>query len=191
MFYCPRQCALIHLEQRWEENRFTAEGRVLHERSDAGSSETRDGVRVERNVPLRSFRLGISGMADVIETRKSASPYPIEYKRGRPKKNRADEIQLCAQAICLEEMLGMQIHEGALFYGKNRRRKIVTFDAELRELTRKAASTTRQMLMEGKIPLPEYSPQKCNACSLLQVCQPLRPCQKGLVNRWLSRAIEE
>ena len=99
MLYCPRRCALIHIERQWSENRFTAEGRILHERTDAGGRERRAGVTIERSVPLRSLRLGVSGIADVVEIHEDNRPFPIEYKRGRPEAHRADEVQLCAQAI--------------------------------------------------------------------------------------------
>ncbi len=103
--FCPRQCALIHVERLWAENRLTAEGRVLHERTDDGRPESRDGIRILRSVHVASTALGVWGVADVVELR-VGEPYPVEYKRGRPKAHRADEVQLCAQAICLEEMTG-------------------------------------------------------------------------------------
>lgn len=148
--FCPRQCALIHIEQQWAENRYTAEGRVLHNKAHAPGRETRRHVKTLRAVPIRSFQLGVSGVADVIELHEDLSgelkPIPVEYKRGRPKAHRADEVQLCAQAMALEEMFGMQIHEGALFYGKTRRRKCVVFDAELHALTVRVATDTRALI---------------------------------------------
>ena len=191
MLYCPRQCALIHIERQWAENRFTAEGSILHERADSGSGERRGAVSIERSVALRSLRLGISGLADVIEMRQGGAPYPVEYKRGRPKAHRADEVQLCAQAMCLEEMLGIQVPEGALFYGRNRRRKVVAFDVSLRALTVRIAADTRRMLDVGETPPPVFEARKCNACSLKQICQPQSPRRAGVVHRWLKRAIEE
>ena len=125
--YCPRQCALIHVEQQWEENRQTAEGRLLHQRADQPQTELRHGIRTATAMPLASRALGISGIADVVEFH-SEQPFPVEYKRGRPKAHRADEVQLCAQALCLEEMLGRTVPEGALFYGQTHRRKAVTLD---------------------------------------------------------------
>ena len=187
--YCPRQCALIHNERQWAENRFTAEGRILHERTDAGGHERRGGVTIERSVPLRSLRLGVSGVADVVEIHDGDRPYPIEYKRGRPKAHRADEVQLCAQAICLEEMLATPVPEGALFYGRNRRRKVVSFDAELRALTERIADDTRRMLAAGETPPPEYEARKCDACSLKKVCQPRSP--RNAVDLWLAKAVED
>ena len=190
MLYCPRQCALIHIERQWAENRFTAEGRVLHERADTGSGERRGSVRIERSVALRSLRLGVSGVADVVEMHDGGRPYPVEYKRGRPKAHRADEVQLCAQAMCLEEMLGTPVAEGALFYGGNRRRKVVAFDVELRALTERVAVDTRRMLAAGETPPPEFEARKCNACSLKEACQPQSPRRSGTVDRWIMRAIE-
>ena len=189
MLFCPRQCALIHNERQWAENRFTAEGRILHQRTDGGGRERRAGVTTERSVPLRSLRLGISGVADVVEMHEDGHLYPIEYKRGRPKAHRADEVQLCAQAMCLEEMLGTPVLEGALFYGRNRRRSTVTFDAELRALTRRVADNTRRMLAAGVTPPPEYDARKCDACSLKEVCQPRKP--RSAVGLWLATAVED
>lgn len=190
MLYCPRQCALIHTERQWAENRFTAEGRILHKRTDEGVGERRRGVRIDRSVPLRSLRLGVSGIADVVEIHHGGRPYPVEYKRGRPKAHRADEVQLCAQAICLEEMLGAPVPEGALFYGRIRRRKTISFDTELRTLTERMATDTRQMIASGETPPASYAARKCNACSLNEVCQPRRPRGSGVVDRWLAEAIE-
>lgn len=189
MLYCPRRCALIHIERQWSENRFTAEGRIFHERTDAGGRERRSGVTIERSVPLRSLRLGVSGIADVVEIRSDGRPFPIEYKRGRPEAHRADEVQLCAQAICLEEMLDRPIPEGALFHGRSRRRKAVVFDAELRALTERVAADTRSLLATGDTPPPEFEARKCNACSLKEVCQPQRP--RHVVHQWLAQAIED
>lgn len=191
MLYCPRQCALIHNEKQWAENRFTAEGRVLHERVDTRGRERRGGLTTARSVPLRSLRLGVTGVADVVEMHATEPPYPVEYKRGRPKAHRADEVQLCAQAMCLEEMLDVSVIEGALFYGRNRRRKVVAFDAALRELTERVAVETRQMLLDGETPPPEYEARKCNACSLKDVCQPRRLHRSAKVVQWLAKAIED
>ena len=191
LLFCPRQCALIHNEGQWAENRFTAEGRVLHERVDDGRPESRDGVKVERSVALRSLRLGITGIADVVEIRPKQPPFPVEYKRGRPKAHRADEVQLCAQAICLEEMLGVDIPRGALFYGRTRRRKEVAFDDVLRKLTEQVASEARVLLSAGATPLPLYEKRKCNACSLQDACQPRAPLSGATIAQWLLRAIEE
>ena len=190
MLYCPRQCALIHIEQQWSENRYTAEGKILHERTDSGSGERRGTVRIERSVALRSLILGVSGVADVVEIHDGCRPYPVEYKRGRPKAHRADEVQLCAQALCLEEMLNFPVPAGALFYGRNRRRKEIQFDSDLRDLTKRVAADVRRMLAAGVTPPPEYEARKCNACSLKQECQPQNPRRPRTVARWLLRAID-
>ena len=190
MLYCPRQCALIHLEKQWAENRFTAEGRVLHTRVDSGGSESRRTVKIERSVPVRSLRLGITGLVDVVEVRAGPSLYPIEYKRGRPKRHRADEVQLCAQALCLEEMLETCVPEGALFYGQNRRRTVVIFDEELRELTERVTADTHTMLGSGRSPRPVYEPRKCANCSLMPICQPRAPQGLDVVRNWVKVSLE-
>ena len=135
--YCPRQCALIHVEQLWAESRHTAEGRLLHEKADKPKAERRKGVRTVTAMPLADTRLGITGIADVVEFHhgpQGERAFPVEYKRGRPKAHRADEVQLCAQALCLESMLGQPVEAGALYYGEARRRTDVRFDDELRQL---------------------------------------------------------
>lgn len=189
--YCPRQCALIHTEQQWAENALTAEGRLLHERVEDGGTTRRGGVATSRSVAIRSTRLGLSGIADVVETRDGGVPYPVEYKRGRPKTHRADEVQLCAQAICLEEMLGVEVPEGALYYGKNRRRQVVAFDMALRQLTEDIADGTHALLRSRRTPPAEYNPRKCGRCSLRDVCQPRQPKAARDVASWLARAIAE
>ena len=176
--FCPRQCCLIHVERLWAENRLTAEGRVLHERADGGIPESRDGVRVLRAVQVASERYGLHGVADVVELR-GRVPYPVEYKRGRPKAHRADEVQLCAQGLCLEEMTGEAVLEGAVFYGTNRRRRVVALDAELRALTRQVAAEARAALDAGVLPVPIYDPRRCEACSLLELCRPEAPREAG------------
>lgn len=184
--FCPRQCALIHVERLWAEDQATAEGRILHERVDAGGGETRPGVRIARGLQLRSFALGVAGRADVVEFHGAASvPFPVEYKRGRPKRHRADEVQLCAQALCLEEMLGVAVPEGALFYGAERRRTAVAFDAPLRALTAGIAADARAMIAAGRTPPPVAMPA-CRRCSMLEVCQPRRMQKPPRVERWLA-----
>lgn len=170
--YCPRQCALIHVEQAWAENRFTAEGRVMHVRAHEGPDEFRQGVRITRGLPVRSLRLGLSGECDVVEFHPGGLILPVEYKRGRPKAHRADEVQLCAQALCLEEMRATEISHGCLYYGERRRRTEVTFDGELRELVARSAEAVHRCMREGATPVAEYETRRCGACSLLNVCQP-------------------
>lgn len=186
--FCPRQCALIHVERLWEENRLTAEGRILHERADAGVPESRAGLRVLRSVQLASDRLGLHGVADVVELR-GGTPYPVEYKRGRPKAHRADEVQLCAQALCLEDMTGTAVPEGALFYGARRRRHIVAFDPELRDLTRQVAAEASAAMTAGTVPAPVYDPGRCESCSLNALCRPQAPrTAQGWMASRLARA---
>lgn len=191
--YCPRQCALIHLEQQWAENRQTAEGRLLHQRSDVPQVERRRGVRTVTAMPLLALGLGITGKADVVEfhaeeERERASP--VEYKRGRPKAHRADEVQLCAQALCLEAMLGYPVESGALFYGQTRRRKEVRFDAELRALTARTITDARAMLASGITPTARYEPKRCDRCSLFDLCQP-RLLGRRRVEDWLRTQLDE
>jgi len=143
LLFCARQCALIHIERLWEENVLTAEGRIAHEKVDLGGAETRSGRKTVFGLPLRSLRLGLIGKADVVEFSQDAAgkvvAFPVEHKRGRPKQKDCDRVQLCAQAICLEEMLGAKVLDGALFYGKTRRREDVVFDDGLRRLTEETA----------------------------------------------------
>lgn len=189
--FCPRQCTLIHVEQQWAEDGATAEGRLLHERVDSGRGETRPGVRIARGVALRSFALGVSGRADAVEfVGRPPVPFPVEYKRGRPKAHRADEVQLCAQAICLEEMLGCTVSEGALFYGQTRRRVRIMFDHGLRSLTQQTAREARANIFAGTTPPPVLMPG-CRACSLQDICRPHRLEHAPPVDRWLLRQIED
>lgn len=188
MLYCPRQCALIHLERQWADNKLTAEGNLLHAKVDDGRRETRSGIKTWRSVPMSSKSLGVFGVADVVEMHEGTRPYPVEYKRGRPKSHRADEVQLCAQAICLEEMLSTEVNEGALFYGRTQRRKTVLFDDELRNLTRLITSRARELLMQSELPSPIDDKSKCRNCSLIDVCRPALSRGRN-VDAWLAKAI--
>lgn len=183
--FCPRQCALIHIEQQWAENRFTAEGRVLHERADSKKSEWQGDVRIVRSLPVSSKKYGLSGQADVVEFHADGSVFPVEYKRGRSKTDCCDEVQLCAQALCLEEMLNVSIPNGALFYGQKRRRKPVDFDEGLRQRTIDIIHKTRQMIESGRTPAAHYD-KKCESCSLLNVCLPKSCTETRSVNRYLA-----
>ncbi|QLB14592.1 CRISPR-associated protein Cas4 [Mannheimia granulomatis] len=170
--FCPRQCALIHNEQAWAENYLTAQGCVLHERVDGGEPETRKGVRYERSVHLSAERLGLTGIADMVEhDLKTGRLKPVEYKRGKPKPTEIDEIQLCAQALCLEEMTGQTIEEGALWYMQTRHRVPVVFSDGLREQTLAVIAQVHELLASGQTPRPVYG-KHCKACSLVEVCQP-------------------
>lgn len=184
LIYCPRQCALIHNEQLWVENRLTVEGQQLHAKAhDDTLREHRPhprksgGVRTTRGLQLRSFTHGLRGVADVVEFADDPGvpPLPIEYKRGKPKKHDADKIQLCAQALCLEEMLGLMpitIERGELYYGKTRRRQEITFDQTLRDKTTQAATSLRELLDSGRTPPARYDKDKCDRCSLIALCMP-------------------
>ena len=185
--FCHRQCALIHVEQSWAEDGATAEGRLLHERTDAGKPDRRQGIKILRSLTIRSFTLGVTGKADVVEMR-GTQPYPVEYKRGRPKTHRADEVQLCAQAICLEEMFGVPVPEGALFYGETRRRTVVAFDTRLRALTTQVAADTRKMIAAGKTPPPVFTPA-CEKCSMQEICRPQRLEKPPHIANWLASQI--
>jgi len=175
ILYCPRQCALIHLDQEWSENRFTAEGRVLHDRAHDGSDESRPGIRITRGLPVRSESLFIHGVCDIVEFHEDGRVLPVEYKRGKPKAHRADEVQLCAQALCLEETLHLAIPVGYLFYGKPRRRTEVEFDGPLRELTRTTATDFHRLMSDRRMPEAVYESKKCGACSLKEICLPQVP----------------
>lgn len=188
--FCPRQCALIHLEQAWADNRLTAEGNLLHERVTTGETSVRAGTRAFRNVALRCAGLGLSGYADVVEFEAgSDTPFPVEYKRGRAKPHDADRVQLCAQALCLEEMLGLAVPEGALFYGEPRRREAVAFTPALRERTERVVADLRAMLASGRTPAPEPGP-KCRNCSLVGICRPDLAALPS-ASRWVERLREE
>jgi CRISPR-associated exonuclease Cas4 len=194
--YCLRQAALIHIERVWAENRFTAEGRVLHDVThEAGSRKSR-GVRRVTALPLACRRLNIAGVADLVEFRAGTDgeiAFPIEYKRGKPKRHRADEVQLCAQALCLEEMTGRPVPEGALFYGETKRRVVVPFDAELRQLTEDTAVAFGALVAEGRTPPPVWRADRCRACSLLELCRPkaMRKSALGFRQRALAAALDQ
>ena len=170
--YCPRQCGLIHLEQVWSENKFTAQGQVLHKKAHDGGDESKAGVRITRSLTVRSFVIGISGQCDVVEFHGDGRVVPVEYKRGKPKSHRADDVQLCAQAMCLEEMLGVSIDDGCLFYGENRRRTVVEFSPDLRQLVAETSAALHAMIDSRTTPLAEYEARRCDACSLIDLCQP-------------------
>ena len=192
--FCPRQCALIHIEQLWDENRMTAEGRIMHDRVHEQDRESRRDVRIEYGLPLRSFRLGLVGKADVVEFRRldkqTWQPFPVEYKRGKPKHDHCDMIQLCAQAMCLEEMLSISIPGGAIFYGRTRRRLDVSFDESLRQETEDAAKRARQLIALGKTPPPVYE-KRCENCSLIGECIPKALEKKSSVKHYLVRMMRD
>lgn len=191
--FCPRQFGLIELEDIWQENQFTAEGQVLHQRVNQPNQEKRGVVRTVWALSLSNSALGIQGIADVVEYHRQTDgtemPYPIEYKRGKPKTHQADEVQLCAQALCLEEMEGIAVPEGALFYGETRRRQVVPFDAALRSLTLDTIQACRAIIQTQATPKASYQAKKCRNCSLLDQCHPQRFNRSA--TQWLSQQLAE
>jgi CRISPR-associated exonuclease Cas4 len=197
--YCKRRFALIHIEQQWAENVFTAEGHTLHDRVHELESENRPGVRIVRGLRLVSYALGLVGQADVVEFRQNKAgitlpeasglwqPIPVEYKRGKPKKDNSDKIQLCAQAMCLEEMLNISIPHGTLFYGKIKRRTQVELTSSLRQETKDCVRQIRNILERKVTPRIEYS-KKCNNCSLYDICLPQTTGKDKRVDNYLSKA---
>ncbi|MEX2238008.1 MAG: CRISPR-associated protein Cas4 [Dehalococcoidia bacterium] len=167
--YCPRQCALIHVEQTFDENLFTIRGRHVHERVDAGDGGIAHGVRTLRGLPLWSDALGLRGKADLVELR-ADGPYPVEYKSGRRHGRHAD-LQLCAQALCLEEMMARPVERGAIFYAADRTRFEVDFDGELRARTLEAVEGVRTILRQQALP-PAPNDARCPNCSLINACLP-------------------
>ncbi|MEA1970028.1 MAG: CRISPR-associated protein Cas4 [Thermodesulfobacteriota bacterium] len=194
LIFCERQCALIHIEQAWAENLFTAEGRIMHEHVHAEERESRGKIRIEYGMPLRSLRLGLIGKADVVEFHRREDgfwqPFPVEYKRGKPKKNNSDKVQLCAQALCLEEMMAVPVPDGALFYGKTRRRFDVVLDDTLRRLTEETAMHLHELIESGRTPRPAYA-KKCDSCSLAGMCLPKTVGKRKSVKRYLSGVVRE
>jgi CRISPR-associated exonuclease Cas4 len=193
LLFCERQCALIHLECAWQENRLTAEGRILHERVHEREDESRGDVKITRGLRIRSLKLGLYGVADVVEFHRRFDtdwvPYPIEYKRGKPKPDIYDEVQLCAQAICLEEMLGLAISEGAIFYGLPRRRMEVAISFILKERTEKAARRFHALMESGVTPAAVYE-KKCDNCSLFSACLPKQSTRLSGVGAYLKKMLE-
>ncbi len=177
--YCPRQCGLIHLEQVFDDNVHTLRGQAVHAKVDQPGVETAKGVRVERALPLWHDAMGLVGKSDVVEFLAGGVPYPVEYKHGS--RNKApdiaacDDIQLAAQAMCLQAMTGKPVVEGALYYATSKRRRVVVITAQLRVDVAQAADAIRRMLASGELPAPlqdEQATRRCKACSLLERCQP-------------------
>lgn len=217
LLFCERQAALIHVERLWEDNRYTLEGTHLHRRVDemGPRRERRDDLLISRGLPLRSFRLGLSGRADVVEfhgVRGDTStedggadrppavrldglpgvwqPFPVDYKRGRPKAGDCDEVQLCAQALCLEEMLEVRVASGALFYGQRKRRHAVEFDEELRRVTCDAARRYHDLIESRQTPLEEPG-EKCRRCSLHELCLPETAAIGHSVGAYLAKVVAD
>lgn len=186
LVFCERQWALIHLEQVWFENILTTQGKILHERVDDAEREVRGDVVIVRSLQIRSLQLGLIGKADVVEFHETKDrrdairfkdqpgwwiPFPVEYKRGKPKIDDSDKVQLCAQALCLEEMLSINVHEGALFYGTPHRRSIVQFDQGLRSITKQYIDKLHEMTEAQMTPPASYR-KRCTNCSLQDYCLP-------------------
>jgi CRISPR-associated exonuclease Cas4 len=175
--FCPRQCALIHVENVWRENVYTVRGDILHEKVDTDTYESRGTLKIVRGLKIHSFRLGISGRCDVVEFRKSSDSdngievLPVEFKAGRPKEDISDKVQLCAQALCLEEMLNTTVTRGAFFYGRIRRRVLVEIDAQLRRRTEEIVASVHEIVSRNHVPKAKYA-QKCKRCSLYDICEP-------------------
>lgn len=201
--FCRRQWALIHIEMQWQDNALTVEGKQLHERvDDPFFVETRRDVVISRSVPVASYTLGLSGICDVVEFTRAAEgvrlpgregcylPAPIEYKRGRPKREPVDEAQLCAQAMCLEEMLSIAIPRGFLYYGRTRHREPVELTGELRRLVREAAAEMHAYMSRGYTPRVKIS-KACRACSLANVCLPDLQARTVAASTYIRQQIEE
>lgn len=170
--YCPRQCGLIHVDDVWHENLFTTRGNILHEKVDTDTFETRGGTKTVRGLRIHSFHYGLVGRCDVVEFQKDKNiVLPVEFKAGEPKNDLSDKVQLCAQALCLEEMLRTKIPRGSFFYGKIRRRIVVEIDNQLRSQTIDIINFVREIIESRKIPLAKYN-AKCRNCSLQSICQP-------------------
>ncbi|MCK4257573.1 MAG: CRISPR-associated protein Cas4 [Halanaerobiales bacterium] len=203
-FFCERQWALIHIEKQWQENVRTIEGKHIHERADDPFIvETRGDIVISRSVPLSSYKLGLYGIADVIEFVKTNSkgislkakdgqwtPIPVEYKRGKPKTDKRDEVQLCAQAICLEEMLNVTIDKGYLFYNTIKRRSEVVLDNELRTLVQNLADRMHLAFEEGKTPKAKFG-KHCDLCSMKEICQPKLTSKKKKVKEYIKKVVAE
>jgi len=202
--FCLRRCVLIHVDGVWIENHLTAAGRVMHEHVDSCAHESRRDKHLATTLRLVSHKIGVAGIADMVEfhhvgdeclaggavlpgKRGRWHPFPVEYKHGKPNGRNADEVQLCAQAMCLEEMLNVEIPSGALFYGTTRRRIEVRFDAGLRTLTERTAEEVHRLLSSGTIPPAVYG-KWCESCSLLDSCNPKS--QGKSARAWLARQVE-
>lgn len=207
--FCRRQWALIHIEQQWKENALTAEGRIMHKRADDPFfTETRNGVITVRSVPVASFRLGLTGICDVVEFKPSPQPspktgegvqlpnreglylpVPVEYKRGKPKREPVDEAQLCAQAMCLEEMLSTDIPQGYLYYGQTRHREEVEFTPQLRMLVEEMSAEMHNYFSRGYTPKVRTH-KGCRSCSLADVCLPVLQEKVVAASKYIAQFLE-
>ena len=196
--FCPKQCALIHNEQIWAENHLTAEGQALHKKANEGPDESRPGIRILRALPVASQRYNLSGYCDIVEARSRNSRFkiselesviPLEYKRGKPKSHRADEVQVCAQALCLEEMFQIEIPLGLIFYGEKRRRTEVPIDPLLRSLTIEIIEKTHALFASRCTPQSDYLKARCGNCSLFELCMPKRKERRRSAKNWFDETI--
>lgn len=185
--FCERQCALIHVEQIWADNVYTIQGELLHKRAHSETFEKRPGKKTEFGIPIRSIKYGITGKLDAIEFHSNRIEI-VEYKRGKPKSIRADEVQLCAQALCIEEMKCTKIEKGSIYYGKIHRRHQVIFDDELRFLTHEVIKKTRMLLEEGITPPPVYK-KNCKRCSVVNYCLPKKTKINNNVHEYIINEI--
>ncbi|MDR3049219.1 MAG: CRISPR-associated protein Cas4 [Elusimicrobiota bacterium] len=193
LLYCPRQCALAYMEMQWADNSFTAKGIIMHDKVHAEKIERRKNVVIERDMYIKSFSLGLVGKADVVEFHKSENlmtPFPVEYKSGKAKKDNTDKVQLCAQALCLEEMMKIKIPNGAIFYGKTKNRLNVDFDESLRDETIALAKDFHNLIESGITPKAQIS-EKCNNCSLKELCLPELAAGKKSVKKYLQEIASE
>ncbi len=192
LLYCPRQCALIHVDGVWIENGHTAAGRIVHEHVDEPDAPRRPGVVLVHAAQLRCTRLGLKGIADAVEMTRAADgrwhPYPVEYKRGARRQHDHDDVQLCAQALCLEEMMGVEVPEGAIFHAKSQRRRVVRIDAALRALTEATAQRLRAMVRAREVPAAVHD-ARCEGCSLRPACAPERRFEAMSLEKELREAL--
>lgn len=168
--FCPRRCALMHVEGVWADNEHTIIGSLLHDHADEPGYETDDGVKLLRALPLYSERYGLTGKADIVEER-GGEIIPVEYKKGKQRKFDNDDVQLCAQALCLEEMFATEVSRGFIYHAASRRRREALFDWRLREETARTIEAVREMIGSGRVPAAELKP-RCDGCSLRGVCMP-------------------
>ena len=187
--YCPRQCALIHVEQAFDENVHTMRGNAAHERVDDPGFETFEGVRAERALPIWSDRLGLIGKCDVVEFHPDGHIYPVEYKHGRKREKVHDDLQLAGQAMCLEEMTGKVITHGAIYHHGSRRRREVAITQDLRDKVEETVSAIRTMMGSGKLP-PPVNDARCKECSLKEICQPQAVAERAAQHSLLETLFE-
>lgn len=201
--YCPRRFALLNIEQQWDDNYFTVEGKILHEKADSGVRESRGTTRIIRSIRLRSYKLGVTGIADVVEFHRSASdeigislpkvdgrwcPFPVEYKRGAAMNQDGYKAQLCLQALCLEEMMDVPVPAGALFLGEKQGRVKIEFTSELRAQVVNACHAMQRLFASGLTPPPTFG-KWCASCSIVELCRPKLIAATRSARAWLEQAV--